>query len=168
MEINKKELKFKNTLQKRKNTTQIIIHCTGGYASEKTTVETIHNMHLKNGWSGIGYHFLITVDGKVWQGRPDDTIGAHAAPLNNNSIGICYVGGLSQDKKHVDTRTPEQKKAMDELVAYLVEKYPSIVRIIGHRDISPDLDGDGIIEPNEFIKSCPCFDVIPEYIGFLG
>lgn len=168
MEINKKELKFKNTLQKRKTTTQIIIHCTGGYPSEKTSVETIHNMHLRNGWSGIGYHYLITVDGKVWQGRPDDTVGAHAAPQNHNSIGICYVGGLDGKKKHTDTRTEAQKKAMEELVAYLVEKYPSIVRIIGHRDISPDLDGDGIIEPKEFIKDCPCFDAIPEYIGFLG
>lgn len=168
MEINKKELKFKNNLQKRKSTTQIIIHCTGGYSSEKTTVQTIHDMHIKKGWSGIGYHYLITVDGKIWEGRPDDTIGAHAAPQNNNSIGICYVGGLSEKKKHTDTRTPEQKKAMDELVRYLVYKYPGIVRIIGHRDISPDLDGDGEIEPNEWIKSCPCFEAIPEYIGFLG
>lgn len=167
MEILKKELKFKNKLQKRKATTQIIIHCTGGIPTDKTTVEAVHNLHLKNGWSGIGYHYLITVDGKVWEGRPDDTIGAHAAPQNNNSIGICYVGGMNEQKKFADTRTQQQKEAMKELVAGLVKKYPTITRIIGHRDISPDLDGDGVIESNEWIKSCPCFDAVDEYKGLI-
>ncbi|PWL81412.1 MAG: N-acetylmuramoyl-L-alanine amidase, partial [Prevotellaceae bacterium] len=28
---------------------------------------------------------------------------------------------------------------------------------------SPDLNGDGIIEPWEWMKACPCFDAIGEY-----
>ena len=31
-------------------------------------------------------------------------------------------------------------------------------RVCGHRDLSPDLDGDGEIEPEEWIKACPCFN----------
>jgi N-acetylmuramoyl-L-alanine amidase len=29
----------------------------------------------------------------------------------------------------------------------------------GHRDWSPDLDGDGVIEKHEWLKDCPCFEV---------
>ena len=35
--------------------------------------------------------------------------------------------------------------------------------ILGHRDLSPDLNGNGLIEPNEYLKQCPCFDVMKEY-----
>ena len=28
----------------------------------------------------------------------------------------------------------------------------------GHRDLSPDLNGNGEIEPEEWIKACPCFN----------
>ena len=31
-------------------------------------------------------------------------------------------------------------------------------RLCGHRDLSPDLNGNGEIEPEEWIKECPCFD----------
>ena len=41
--------------------------------------------------------------------------------------------------------------------------YPDIRQVIGHRDTSPDRNGDGIISPNEFIKMCPCFDVRNEF-----
>jgi N-acetylmuramoyl-L-alanine amidase len=40
----------------------------------------------------------------------------------------------------------------------LSEKYPAAT-ILGHRDFSPDKDGDGIIEFFEWIKYCPGFDV---------
>jgi uncharacterized protein HI_1494 len=45
------------------------------------------------------------------------------------------------------------------LLRQLEAKYPS-VRICGHRDLSQDLNGDGTITPNEWIKDCPCFDVL--------
>ena len=28
---------------------------------------------------------------------------------------------------------------------------------VGHRDLSPDLNHNGEIEPEEWIKECPCF-----------
>ena len=37
------------------------------------------------------------------------------------------------------------------------------MEVLGHRDTSPDLDGDGIVEPEEWTKMCPCFDVRSEY-----
>lgn len=167
MEIVKKELKFKNPLKKRKSTKQIIVHCTASKEGQNLTVEAVHNSHIKNGWSGIGYHYLVAFDGTIYEGRKDDTIGAHAAPQNSDSIGICYVGGLDGNKKPKDTRTSEQKEALEELIKYLLEKYPTIQQIKGHRDISPDKNGDGEITPNEWIKACPCFDAIEEYKGLI-
>lgn len=61
-----------------------------------------------------------------------------------------------------DTRTPEQKEAIAKLIKELCAKY-QIVEVLGHRDTSPDLDGDGIVEPEEWTKMCPCFDVRTEY-----
>jgi hypothetical protein len=36
---------------------------------------------------------------------------------------------------------------------------------VGHRDLSPDLNGDGIIQPGEWTKMCPCYDVKREFKG---
>lgn len=85
---------------------------------------------------------------------------------NKHSIGICYVGGLDAHGKAADTRTPEQKKALSKLIKELCGKY-QIVEVLGHRDTSPDLDGDGIVEPEEWTKMCPCFDAVSEYKDLL-
>ena len=44
------------------------------------------------------------------------------------------------------------------LVKTLLKQYPGS-RVCGHRDLSPDLNANGEIEPEEWIKQCPCFDV---------
>lgn len=68
--------------------------------------------------------------------------------------------------KAADTRTPQQREALTQLVRELCAKYP-IKQVIGHRDISPDLNGNGKVDPWERIKECPCFDVIPEFESFV-
>ncbi|MDE5868664.1 MAG: N-acetylmuramoyl-L-alanine amidase, partial [Muribaculaceae bacterium] len=79
----------------------------------------------------------------------------------------CYIGGLdardTNGRMIKDTRTPAQKASLVKLIKELKAKYPTIKRVIGHRDTSPDRNGNGIIEPFEFIKGCPCFDAEPEY-----
>lgn len=167
MEIKESNLKFKNQPAKRKSTKQIILHCTASKEGVSMTPEQIHQSHLKNGWAGIGYHYVIGLDGTIYECREDSTIGAHAAPQNHNSIGIVYVGGLDVNGKAKDTRTDEQKESIIQLINYLLDKYPTITEIKGHRDISPDKNGNGIIEPSEWIKSCPCFNAIEEYKGLI-
>lgn len=66
-----------------------------------------------------------------------------------------------------DTRTAQQKESLIKLLKQLISRYPTIKRIIGHRDTSPDLNGNGIIDPYEYIKGCPCFNAIPEYKDLL-
>ena len=136
----------------------IILHCTATKEGYNMTVEQIDRLHKKNGWRGIGYHFVIYRDGSVHDGRDINEVGAHAAPYNTGSVGIVYVGGLDVNGKPKDTRTQEQKDAMFALVKKLMEMYP-IKKVIGHRDISPDKNGNGIIERKEWIKACPCFEV---------
>lgn len=57
-----------------------------------------------------------------------------------------------------DTRTEWQVHSMRVLVKALLKQYPGS-RVCGHRDLSPDLNANGEIEPEEWIKQCPCFDV---------
>ena len=65
-------------------------------------------------------------------------------------------------KKEVETRTEAQKQTLIDLLTILRGEYPDAI-IQGHRDFSPDVNGDGIITPDEFIKDCPCFDAKKEY-----
>lgn len=146
---------------------EIVLHCTATPEGRDYSVAQIKAGHLARGFSDIGYHFVIGRDGKVYPGRAISEIGAHATNHNAHSIGISYVGGLSTDGKTCkDTRTPAQVKSMHELVANLCREYP-ITSVIGHRDTSPDLNHDGKITPNEWIKGCPCFDAIPEFSKYI-
>ena len=54
--------------------------------------------------------------------------------------------------------TKAQWAALAEIVQDRARRYPDAI-ICGHRDLSPDLNGDGKITANEWIKLCPGFDV---------
>lgn len=147
----------------------IVIHCSASRAGVDLRAADIDKMHKERGFSGIGYHFVVDLDGTVEVGRPLPQDGAHCntaglsgQSYNKHSIGICYVGGLDRDGNPADTRTPAQRVALDDLVHDLIQRYP-IVEVIGHRDASPDKDKNGKITPNEWIKICPCFDAKAEF-----
>lgn len=141
----------------------IILHCSATRAGMDVRASDIDKWHRELGWKMIGYNYVIDLDGTVEKGRPLTMSGAHCLGYNDHSIGICYIGGLDSLGNPLDTRTYEQKKAMHELVQRLLDEYPTITKILGHRDTSPDLNGDGKITPNEWIKACPCFDVQAEF-----
>lgn len=146
----------------------IAVHCTATPEGREYTVDTIRGWHKQLGWSDIGYHYIVHLDGKFDPGRPLDKIGAHVAGHNTGSIGISYIGGCAADGKTAkDTRTQAQKAALRTLIGDLIKQYPTIKVVKGHRDFSPDLNGDGKITAKEWLKSCPCFDAIPEYADLL-
>jgi len=140
----------------------IVIHSTATKEGVDFDANDINNWHLQRGWSGIGYHYVVKLDGTIEKGRPDWKVGAHVKGFNRNSIGVVYVGGLSEELAPKDTRTEEQKTSLSCLLYELKEKYPK-AEILGHRDFSTDLNNNGVIEPFEFIKQCPCFDAKEEY-----
>ncbi len=138
---------------------EIIIHCTATPAGKDFTVDDVTGWHKKKGWATIGYHYLIYRNGEVHEGRDVNQIGAHCQGHNSHSIGIAYVGGLTADgKKAADSRTVAQANALLELLLKLRKLYP-YAKIKGHRDCSPDKNGNGIIEQWEWMKECPSFDV---------
>jgi len=140
---------FKKWFIMERKIDKIILHCAATPEGRDVKTETIKSWHVKgNGWSDIGYHFVIELDGAVKNGRPLHRSGAHTKGHNATSIGICYVGGMDKDKKPKDTRTEAQRKAMDQLIADLKMDHPTAT-IHGH---------------NEFAaKACPSFDVSKEY-----
>lgn len=129
--------------------TEIIVHCSATPEGRPFTVSDIDQWHRSRGFAQIGYHYVVYLDGTIHQGRPVAIAGAHCKGHNANSIGVCYIGGCTADNKHPkDTRTPEQKLALFELLKHLKQQYPSVI-IRGHRDYAP--------------KACPSFDATKEY-----
>lgn len=156
--------KLNNSSLKKSNRSinEIIVHCSATKEGQDFTVADITKWHKQRGFTTIGYHYVIYRDGSLHEGRNINVSGAHCTGHNTHSIGICYIGGLSANGKCKDTRTEKQKKALLNLLTNLRKLYPK-AKIIGHRDTSPDKNGNGIIEPKEWVKECPSFDAKTEY-----
>lgn len=129
--------------------TEIIIHCADTPEGRNDKAADIDRWHKAQGWQGIGYHYVIDLDGTIEPARDLEKAGAHCTGHNTNSIGIVYIGGRCKDAgMPKDTRTDAQKASLVLLLKYLRAKYPS-AKIYGHRDFAP--------------KACPCFDAKYEY-----
>ena len=134
---------------------KIILHCSATPKGKHFDVDEIRRWHVEGrGWRDIGYHYVVYLDGSIHNGRPVKIPGAHVTGHNKHSIGVCYIGGVSniKDKRGKwpaeDTRTPEQKEALWKLLMELMACY----------------DGATLHGHNEFAsKACPSFDVQKEY-----
>lgn len=128
--------------------TLIIIHCSATPEGRSLNFEECRRDHIMHRhFRDIGYHFYITRDGTVHDGRPIEKVGAHCEGHNSHSIGICYEGGLDANGKPADTRTEAQRKALKSLVERMHRLFPKAL-IVGHHDLNPR-------------KACPCFKVEP-------
>ena len=127
---------------------KIIIHCSATPEGRKTSAEEIKSWHLERGFSDIGYHYIVHLDGSISYGRNIDKIGAHSRGQNKMSIGVCYIGGLDECLDPKDTRTPQQKESLLILLKTLKKLHSKSV-IYGHRDFSE--------------KDCPSFNAFEEY-----
>ena len=152
-------------MEKEKNSRMvdlIVIHCSATKETSRLTPLALDRMHRQRGFNGCGYHYYIERDGKINSMRPSEKVGAHARGYNAHSLGICYEGGLDKNGRAADTRTERQKVSLRALVKVLRQLYPTINRVVGHRDLSADRNGDGVITPDGWTKQCPCFDVASE------
>ena len=148
--------------RKSRNINLIVVHCSATPVNRDYTPDQLLRDHKARGFNSWAYHFYIRKSGQRVALRPLELAGAHVTGFNRDSIGICYEGGLDANGKATDTRTDLQKLALIAILRELVVHYPD-AEICGHRDLSPDADGDGVIEPSEWIKMCPCFDARKEY-----
>ena len=123
------------------------MHCSATEAGRDFDAEDIRTWHKARGWSDIGYHYVIKLDGTIEAGRPVDRVGAHTKGHNEDSVGVCYIGGL-KDGKPFDTMSEIQEIAFIELVFSLRNVF-GWMPIHGH---------------NEFAaKACPSFNVQVKY-----
>lgn len=137
------------TITIMRHISEIILHCTATPRGRQVTVADIDRWHRARGWAGIGYHYVVCLDGSIHPGRPIERIGAHCSGHNSNSIGIVYAGGVETDgTTPADTRTPAQRKAIHTLVKSLLTRFPKAT-VHGHNEFSA--------------KACPCFDVRLEF-----
>jgi N-acetyl-anhydromuramyl-L-alanine amidase AmpD len=126
MNITNCNFNWNGSFTPRNRTEYIILHHRAGDGD----VQSIHDGHIKNGWTGIGYHFYVRKDGGVYSGRPLQTVGAHCTNYNSKSIGICFEGNFEKE-----TMTASQIRAGQELISYLRELYPS-AQIKKHKDFN--------------------------------
>ena len=112
----------------------IIIHSSGTMQGSPYTAQDLHQMHLQRQWAGIGYNIVVELDGHVALGRSLVYQGAHCMAFgrNNDSIGVCYIGGMDCECNAADTRTREQKIALDAVLQTLKAVWPKAI-ITGHR-----------------------------------
>lgn len=125
----------------------IILHCSATPAGRDFTVADLRRWHVGRGFSDVGYHWIVYRDGTIHPGRPENIPGAHCKGHNARSIGVCYIGGTSATGQPADTRTPEQRAALRNLVRNLRQRYPAAA-LHGHRDYAA--------------KACPSFKVEEE------
>lgn len=123
---------------------EIILHCSATKEGVNVTPSQIKQWHLQRGFIDIGYHYVITLDGKLHIGRKIREVGAHCKGHNKYSIGICYVGGLDSRGHPKDTRTDAQRDSLLRLLRQLKGIYRDAT-IHGHREFAN--------------KACPCFNV---------
>lgn len=151
-----------------RNIKYIVIHCSAGFGN----LESVKK-HWKEvlGWKTVGYHYFITEDGTVTQLADINTITNGVKGFNSQSVHISYQGGVQKTNlsKAQDTRTDAQKKSIINTIQLVLKQLrankqdTSKVIILGHRDFSPDKNGNGVVDSWERIKECPSFDAIPEY-----
>ena len=129
--------------------TELIVHCAATPEGKHFTAADIDSWHRQRGFAGIGYHYVVLLDGTVEKGRPEERAGAHCLGHNAESIGVCYIGGCAADGvTPKDTRTTRQRESLSALLAGLLKRFPG-AKVRGHRDFAA--------------KACPSFDATAEY-----
>lgn len=136
------------------------MHCTA--TAQDASVEAIKRGFAAQGWRNPGYHYIVDREGWTTQLLALNLVANGVKGYNEDSVHVAWIGGIDANGKGVDNRTDEQKEELRCLLKRLRRQYPT-AQILGHRDISPDRNGNGVVDPWERIKECPCFDAITEY-----
>jgi N-acetylmuramoyl-L-alanine amidase len=145
----------------KREVNNIVIHCTA--TQPKATIKSILDYHHNvKGWKVAGYHYIIDYNGNYERTVNIKDVSNGVQGHNADSIHIAYVGGIDKAGSPMDTRTPAQKETLIDLIRSMKRIY-SDAKVLGHRDFSEDKNGNGIVDPWERIKECPCYSPIEEY-----
>lgn len=145
-----------------------VIHCAATKANNRLTGADVRKWHTDpvskggRGWAVPGYSMVIRTDGTIdslvafnedqWVQYNEITNGA--VGFNGVSRHVCYIGGLDDNMKPKDTRTPQQKQVLKDMVLRAIERHPDI-KVLGHYQLQPHK------------PYCPGFDV-PAWLRSIG
>ena len=139
MQIIETNLPTNGSFSRRNSTDEIVLHHA---EASHASVEEVNRWHLERGWTGIGYHFYIRKDGRIYRGRPEWATGAHAQGHNSRAIGICCEGSYM-----TETMPKTQFDALVGLVREEMAKYPG-AKVLRHKDVN-STDCPGVNYPWE-------------------
>ena len=119
----------------------------------------IREWHLVNGWSDIGYHFVILPDGRCEEGRPLYRPGAHckAGRRNFMGIGICLVGNFSK------TRVPTAQ--LDGLVKHTLSLMGTYGLTIEDIELHREVPGAATECPGKYFPAEEMRKKLREHLG---
>ena len=138
-----------------------VIHTSATRSSADIGAKEIREWHMNPplNWSDIGYHEVIRRNGMLEPGRELWKEPACVRGVNSHIICTCLVGGLNDETGEAENNyTDEQWITLEKRFYFYRKKFPWI-GVRGHRDYSPDLNGNNLFERHEWFKECPCFDV---------
>jgi len=147
-----KRLDWKAALPKKSYTEQapkmLTLHHTGANypATREAALEEmlfIQDYHQNaRGWIDIGYHFIISPQGEIFEGRPAAALGAHVKGKNVDNIGVSLMGNHHPPENQKPSQ--ETLKALDMLGKHLAETYKiPAAMFYAHRDLAAsDCPGD--------------------------
>ena len=146
--------------------TEAIVHH-GDDEPTETPLE-IDAQHRAQTWAMIGYDYIVTSDGKIYKGRPDDVVPSAAYGENPQSVDVVLTGDFEPNTPGFEKAVPlAQLQSLKDLLVYLHEKYPTIQRTIGHRDVATDFPQD----PGDYSTACPgdvLYDLLPEIRAYVA
>lgn len=117
---------------------RVFVHCSASDNEQHDSPETMHKWHLERGFKEIGYHYFISKDGRIWEGRDIEKTPAAQANHNLNTIAIC-CHGLKKDKF-----TKAQEVSLRALCMAINKAHKGGITFHGHCEVAA--------------KSCPVFD----------
>lgn len=131
-------------------------HCTASNP-DATVQQILDYWKYKKHWKNVGYHYIIGRKGERHILAKLSQVVNGVRGHNWNKMHFSWIGG----KGGINNMTGYQA---DEIVKLVTElRTPEIlgpIPFVGHRDLSPDLNGDGIITSNEWTKLCPSMDMV--------
>jgi N-acetylmuramoyl-L-alanine amidase len=114
-------------------------------------VADVRRWHRQQGWTDIGYHYLVRRSGDVEIGRPESQAGAHVAGANAASIGVACEGHHDRE-----AHTPLQRSALLALLRHLMRQFDvSAGRVLGHNEVNTLIALGHVDRKYRTSKTCP-------------
>lgn len=123
------------TFRPRRATNLIIIHDAHTPPDVVDGTTYLRHKGRQMGLLDVGYHLLIQRNGVTTICRHGDAVGSHTPGYNDESLGICLLGGANAAGEPEDNFTDVQRDALKWTIEWLWTKWPE-ARVVGHTELA--------------------------------